>query len=438
MTDPHVLISGYLDGLLDGQKTEELNNWINADKANARYFAQMCFIHRRVHDVMHGDEVTSLMEVFKSAEQGMADADSADSGVDFEAVSREDLLREVIDQERAAKAKRTAAEAERKASEMLEQSMRQESLKSMMGRGKSANQSQTRHYVIPRPLFYGSIAAVVAIFAFLFWPGSIPKPPVDGTSETPLVEVAVVIEQVDAVWDAGEREIHNGDTIHNEPITLSEGFARLRFASGAEVILEAPCVFEPVSPVRMKFQRGDLWARCEPESSKGFTVESRNARIVDIGTEFGVSVAANGILETQVFDGEIELAAVSNGTIGRPMRLRKGEARRMSADGRNVTEVEANRFRFVRGMSAADRDRVLGYVNSVTSLNPIVYYRFESKGGGVIQNEMAGGYRAHMIGGVELEATGAGAAGRFSGGYLRIGQTSTACRTHLTTPWNAG
>ena len=235
--------------------------------------------------------------------------------------------------------------------------------------------------------------------------------------------IATLVESVDASWQAVAPGA-DGAFYNDQPIILTQGFAKLRFANRAEVILQAPCEIVPVSESTMRISRGRMVGQCYAESSKGFTVYTPTARIVDIGTEFGVYVSDEGTSEAHVFEGEVSLTPITEAGEGRAVSIHAGEARLVSADVSLVAPAKAEPSRFVQGMDEADRDPAMRYAELVKAMQPIVYYRFESLGqDGSVRNEMGGGYEARAFDQVAIESTGFGNAARFSGGYIQLDET---------------
>ncbi len=120
---------------------------------------------------------------------------------------------------------------------------------------------------------------------------------------------------------------------------LRSGWVRLRFATGAEAVLEGPAVFEVAAADRLVLKAG----RCSvsaPEGAEGFRVDTPDGRVVDLGTRFVVRVPegdaeADGGTEVHVVEGAAELhpasdAAIAPATPDPADRLTTGQARRLS------------------------------------------------------------------------------------------------------------
>jgi ferric-dicitrate binding protein FerR (iron transport regulator) len=88
-------------------------------------------------------------------------------------------------------------------------------------------------------------------------------------------------------------------------LNLLQGLAQIQLSRGAVVILEGPSRIEILDDNGIRMERGKLSARV-PESAHGFVVVSPQGKIIDRGTEFGVSVSEQGQSEVRVFEGLVE------------------------------------------------------------------------------------------------------------------------------------
>src|SRR5262249_4116694 len=96
------------------------------------------------------------------------------------------------------------------------------------------------------------------------------------------------------------REMPPGKTLR-----LERGLAEVAFDRGARVILQGPAGLELLSPNSARLLYGTLTARVPP-SAGGFTVLSPRGKVVDLGTEFGLSVVPGGPTTVTVFKGLVE------------------------------------------------------------------------------------------------------------------------------------
>lgn len=92
-------------------------------------------------------------------------------------------------------------------------------------------------------------------------------------------------------------------------LRLSGGIAHLEMQNGVEMILEDHCTLEIIDSNTVQLQQGKMRVHC-PMEARGFEVLAPgDNRIVDLGTEFGVSAEPSGEVDLHVFDGFVELSA---------------------------------------------------------------------------------------------------------------------------------
>lgn len=137
-------------------------------------------------------------------------------------------------------------------------------------------------------------------------------------------------------------------------IDLVSGRAEIFFKAGAQLILEGPVRFKVLGPKSGRVFRGDLTARVG-KSARGFSLLTSVGKVIDLGTEFGLSVQPDGQTDVVVFDGVVDLEhrehnaeqALRSTKSGMTLsRLTTGEAVRINPDGsaQRIVAVEADRF----------------------------------------------------------------------------------------------
>lgn len=180
-------------------------------------------------------------------------------------------------------------------------------------------------------LSLGSVAAVLMVLFYMtHWAKGIAQP------------VAVLEDAMAAQW---ESPLQIGGPLFDKsrPYTLLKGFAKIRFNSGVTVHLESPAKFMFDSADQMRLEYGQLAARV-PKAAKGFRVDTPTCQIIDLGTEFGVTISELGETKVQMFDGKASLAS----KIGEQQQsafLTKGQARRVDMAGRmSVVSFAPNAF----------------------------------------------------------------------------------------------
>jgi hypothetical protein len=116
--------------------------------------------------------------------------------------------------------------------------------------------------------------------------------------------IAWLVNAQDCRW-AGSEQKPGRDMQPGKVLRLEQGLAEIEFDGGARVIMQAPAGLELISGSSARLRCGTLTARV-PRDARGFTVLSPGGKVVDLGTEFGLSVDDGGTTTIRVFKGEVE------------------------------------------------------------------------------------------------------------------------------------
>jgi ferric-dicitrate binding protein FerR (iron transport regulator) len=103
-------------------------------------------------------------------------------------------------------------------------------------------------------------------------------------------------------------------------LSIERGLAEIHFQCGARVVLEGPARLELLAANSARLLHGKLSARV-PEAAAGFEILSPEAKVVDLGTEFGMAVADNGATDVYVFEGKVEAHPANAGPQCSPVSL---------------------------------------------------------------------------------------------------------------------
>ena len=244
------------------------------------------------------------------------------------------------------------------------------------------------------------IAAGLAACVTLGWWLS----PYRGGKDKPLItdttpernEVALLGQAVDVEWDG--TAFTPGSALPKGLLKIRKGTLRLDFYSGARVVLEGPAALDLLSPDLARLDSGKLTANVPPPA-EGFTIVNANLRVVDRGTEFGMSVGNTGDCEVHVFDGEVELQgdlpeATSRELFeGHAVAIRSGKSTAMPAD-RNSFADPSRMLQAAARETQAQWER--WHTESLAFRNTPglqVYFDFEDleAGGMLLPNRAAGG-----------------------------------------------
>ncbi|MBE2283392.1 MAG: DNRLRE domain-containing protein [Prosthecobacter sp.] len=118
--------------------------------------------------------------------------------------------------------------------------------------------------------------------------------------------VATLIRAQQCQWAGSSLPTVEGARLKPGMLDLIEGLAVLRFDSGAELVLEAPATVEVLDAMNCKLRRGTLVAEVPPQA-KGFSIDTKDAKVIDWGTKFGVSADDDGKYMVRVLEGLVEV-----------------------------------------------------------------------------------------------------------------------------------
>ena len=129
--------------------------------------------------------------------------------------------------------------------------------------------------------------------------------------QAPQVIAAHITRTHQCVWVGN----HSGVSINRsltagQLLELREGLVEITFTDGARALLEGPVTFHINSGNRGFLRSGKLVAYV-PKGAEGFVIATPSATVIDLGTEFGVSVEQNGTTEACVFKGQVDVSIES-------------------------------------------------------------------------------------------------------------------------------
>lgn len=164
-------------------------------------------------------------------------------------------------------------------------------------------------------------------------------------------EVARLADTVNAKWGQMVSPVLKGDrlSVPGYPMFLQEGIVELLFDNDARVVIEAPAEFQILAEDRIGLQFGKLYATV-PQEAIGFSVYTENAKIVDLGTEFGVQVDQEATTELHVIKGRINLLAGATNKVS--MNVHQGNAKAVSANSAAAIDIPLRETKFIRNINS--------------------------------------------------------------------------------------
>jgi hypothetical protein len=122
-------------------------------------------------------------------------------------------------------------------------------------------------------------------------------------------EVASISDSINAQWSSA-LPIEPGTRIlsGSKPIRLTQGIVEFTTDEQVHIVLEAPAEFHFSSYAEVSMNYGRLFAHVS-EQGTGFSVQTPNSKVVDLGTEFGVLAHIDGGTEVHLYQGKANLLA---------------------------------------------------------------------------------------------------------------------------------
>lgn len=195
-------------------------------------------------------------------------------------------------------------------------------------------------------------------------PGAVASVVANGSSKS----FAVLDAAVDAVWSEPNIDlVLRRGLLPEGPLRLVAGEIEMLFASGGRAMIEGPAVFEPIADDALRLISGSIRCRC-PRPGTELRVETSTGTVIDLGTEFAVTVADDDRMRVAVLEGKVQLDLANSSTL-----MREGEAVSVDPSGR----VEADAV-FFHGL---DRYTTLTRFNAAmaaASVNLLADPSFES------------------------------------------------------------
>ena len=210
--------------------------------------------------------------------------------------------------------------------------------------------------------------------------------------------VATLTDSINAEWISEDEIPAKWDVLKQGELTLVRGLAEITFDDGAVVVVEAPAMFKLESPKSMFLSSGKISAVVS-ERATGFEVNTLSARIIDIGTEFGVSVEGDGSCSLHMFKGMASLIAGQKGKVRTSQIVNANEARSVDMMTGVVQNIALDKYNIVRRMPSL-------YELAVHEMNPVAYWQFEEDDPERIRNYMANrqSYDGKYVGSVKFES----------------------------------
>lgn len=181
----------------------------------------------------------------------------------------------------------------------------------------------------PRAVFaawaQAAAAAIIIAGGAGLWYGLRDAAPQDGA-------IAEIVDDRLVDWGPATDALTADRRVRAGRVEIESGTLTLRFRSGATVNAIGPATMRIESDMLVRLDSGQATAHV-PHWAAGFTVETPDVEIVDLGTEFGVVARRDGKTDVVVFDGEVDLTPVMQRAGGVQKRLTQGEGVSVTNEG---------------------------------------------------------------------------------------------------------
>jgi hypothetical protein len=323
-----------LDSVITSQEFTELNSYIAFSQEIADYYFNCIAAYIIISDgaeQLQGE--SEEFELLESAATGSKVSDSSNvsfRGVDLEEFMANDAQVDVDDSENT-RDLLEVLELERTSPAVVIEKL--EPPRELIQ--KVVHPPREKHKITKFQKFQlGAIAAAAMLFVMVWLTPVYPT-------------VATLTDSIDAEWVNTKDIPVNGDVLRQGELSLVKGMAEITFVDRAVVIVEGPAVIKLESPKSMFLSHGKVSAVVS-EYATGFTVNTPSGSIIDLGTEFGVSVEDDGSCSLHMFKGIANLVAGRKKHKRTSQRVNVNEARSVDFTTGVVRNIKLGKKSFVR------------------------------------------------------------------------------------------
>ena len=166
-------------------------------------------------------------------------------------------------------------------------------------------------------------------------------------------EVATLTDSIQAQWSRQHGAVSRGGRLFARygDYVLESGIVMIDLDNQTRITIEGPAQFRFLAQDQVALDYGKVYATVPP-GAYGFQVSTPTAKIIDLGTEFGVYQAAKGNTEVHVIKGKVQFFSGQKGRF---------------ITGQMVNENQAFRFDFNRGQVhpiAVEQNAFIRQINS--------------------------------------------------------------------------
>ena len=209
-------------------------------------------------------------------------------------------------------------------------------------------------------------------------------------SQTTDLKPVAIITRVEPIAGGKVTSLRPGTRLKPGSLIVADGQAQLEFLNGVQINLEGPAELRIRSDSMATLVSGKAAVRVPP-GARGFVLSTPNAAIVDLGTEFAVSIGARGESEVHVVEGDVDVSLLGNdGNTLTSERISEAKTVRIRRESAELERVDQPGMKIpvIHSQQSAPLSVTADYVSSVRASRPVIYWRFETRIDGKVPNEI--------------------------------------------------
>ncbi len=312
--DKELLLTCYFDGVLSEEDRQKLLEWLKADPSHIEQYVIESCIHRSIYETLNSQDTQKVVSSFMDS-KGACAADF------WEALLKEEKTAPTV-----------ALEAIRDKCE----------LGTLIPDKTHIEKSHGKFNTLAWFTTFASLAALIFMLVYVHLNPKIISEP-----------VAVLDDMVNPKWDMSGIVAKTGEQLFTRQgiYRLTSGIVKIKYDNGAEILVEGPCAFEPITYDEIALYSGRLYAYV-PSRTVGFIVSAPNAKIIDLGTGFGVYADNSGNTDIHVLDGKVSLVAGTKADTRQSQIVYENQARRVKQQSESIQEITFKGGTFVQGINS--------------------------------------------------------------------------------------
>ena len=164
--------------------------------------------------------------------------------------------------------------------------------------------------------------------------------------------VAYLDDSYNAKWDSLINKDAERQYLNTGVRRLLSGVVEVVMDHEVKVLVEAPGEFDLESGNKVFVSKGKIFVDV-PNGNTGFTVVTPTARVVDLGTDFGVMVNDQGETEVYVYQGSVAVRPNSSASSNEVKLLTQGDAVKVGGSLGLVSNIDFKESFFVRDVDSS-------------------------------------------------------------------------------------